>query len=828
MLRATLHIINHGGKHRAIVGAMAIRLDAGAGASHNFRTCLRPLDDQSAHFAGSSQDRHEAIFWGNGEMERTTLTERLRRVEAEIAAGRPEQALAYCQELQAAYPRALRVQRVLGEIYLALHRPREALAALDRTLAGDPEDVRACCARALVHQMHGDDTAALAWYRRACDLRPDDQSLRLNYHNLARRLREPSYRPSRAGLARLYLRGDLFAHAIREWEQLVNESPDMLDAQVGLAETLWLAGHARVAEERCLRILANAPSCVKAMLILMALSLADGDMDSARAHLQRTLQLDPDMAIAQVFFADALASGDPVLTPLLRADGVAEGSDETMKLSRQTAGFAQSAPVSGQRNLSRPLVTSAPATSGPVFGASQPTSQPLPPPPRPDVPVPSQPTQVTRAFKETAFMIWAQDEDSQPRLPAHQADAASNADAAAPSALADLDSAADDDEARRALNWYNWLQSQGAVALGAASAPGMPVAPAGPAASAPAPAKGPTIPLPGADVPVDAPVAPPGVANGHPAAASGGSGGAGGAGGPRFTMPLPPAQQPDLLFPAAPSAAQPQTQPQPQGEDEEQATIPLPSSQALRTMFAELGDNTSSQPIVEAGTAASAPASGASDTPEATYDEYVEADDAPAIRRDNFVADDADHDDNHYDDDGGDDQPRQAQTLEDLERQFSASGFTQIETRHGLLAELERGQQAGDAASVAPPPTNDEPTNDGPARDEPAGGDVPVRVPVVSGPDPRDYPARLTRARQRRDGGQLDEALSEYRVIIKNAPDLLPDVLDDLYASLAELPDHPNLHSVLGDALVCQGEYEKALESYNKAMELAQARSAQS
>ena len=135
--------------------------------------------------------------------------------------------------------------------------------------------------------------------------------------------REPPYRPSRAGLARLYLRGDLFAHAIREWEQLVVESPDMLDAQVGLAETLWLAGHTRAAEERCRRILANAPSCVKAMLIQMALALAEGDMDSARVHLDRTLQLDPDMTIAQVFFADALASGDPVLTALLRGDDAA-------------------------------------------------------------------------------------------------------------------------------------------------------------------------------------------------------------------------------------------------------------------------------------------------------------------------------------------------------------------------------------------------------------------------------------------------------------------------------------------------------------------------
>ncbi len=143
-------------------------------------------------------------------MERTSLSESLRKVEAEIAAGQPEQALAHCQELQAWYPRALPIQRVLGEIYLALRKPREALGALDRVLAGDPEDARACCARAIVHQMHGDTMAALAWYRRACDIRPDDQTLRGTYGELARSLGQPPYRPSRSGLARLYTRGDLF------------------------------------------------------------------------------------------------------------------------------------------------------------------------------------------------------------------------------------------------------------------------------------------------------------------------------------------------------------------------------------------------------------------------------------------------------------------------------------------------------------------------------------------------------------------------------------------------------------------------------------------
>src|SRR5215469_9889796 len=102
---------------------------------------------------------------GHPAQSQISLSERLRGIEAEIAAGHAEAALPLCQELATQYPRALAVQRVLGEIYLAMRRPREALAALDRAITGDPEDARACCARAVIHQMHGDQMAALAWYR---------------------------------------------------------------------------------------------------------------------------------------------------------------------------------------------------------------------------------------------------------------------------------------------------------------------------------------------------------------------------------------------------------------------------------------------------------------------------------------------------------------------------------------------------------------------------------------------------------------------------------------------------------------------------------------
>jgi tetratricopeptide repeat protein len=313
-------------------------------------------------------------------------------------------------------------------------------------------------------------------------------------------------------------------------------------------------------------------------------------------------------------------------------------------------------------------------------------------------------------------------------------------------------------------------------------------------------------------------------------------------------MPIPPTRQTMPLMPAELQGLM--------SQDEEQETIPLPSADLLRTMFAELGGKTGAPPVVPAGQMAADPVQlgvtpdpnvveslaprpdtvdtvDAADTPERVYDAAPApsvVDEAGAVDAEplnGFTAAD-------------EQEMRQSQqlpeTLEALERQFSASGFTPIETRPGLLAEIERTQQSGGSV-VLPPPSSPSPPSEQPKSDDPASATpstpadpvAPERddppLSVKSGPDPHDYPARLTHARKRRDDGQLDDALNEYRAIIKNAPDLLPEVLSDLRASLAETPDHPNLHSVLGDALVCQGDYEQALESYNKAMELAQARS---
>ncbi len=742
---------------------------------------------------------------GERQMERASLSESLRKVEAEIASGHPDQALAHSQELQAWYPRALPIQRVLGEIYLALRKPREALGALDRVLAGDPEDARACCARAIVHQMHGDTMAALAWYRRACDIRPEDQALRGTYGELARSLGQPPYRPSRSGLARLYARGDLFVHAAREWEALIAETNDNLEAQVGLVETLWRARQFPVAEERCRHILANSPTCVKALLILAWIAQHGDRQEEAQRLMQRVSELDPDRRIGQLLFADEVATGDELVIRLLAGDTAVAGGQ------RLTGPFGQSGLISGLRpGVSRPLVQSRPQADTGAGRGQQPqvdphvNSRPLaghrtgaPPP----VTAPLDPAQM---FRETAFMIWGPDEDTReqasvrpPTAPAggQRGDPSARSGQTVPPALLQGNAGLDETEARQAMNWVQWLQGQGAVVRDDGS---------GTDASLQVP------PSVGIQPPV------PGM-NQQPANTG-------------FPTGMPVTGWNDQA--AMPMARQ--TMP-----------LPAPTAEDLRSMFAELEPQTSKQPVVDAdvvvsqsisqGTNGPRPAShdgdaemdqgisspppapagsGAADPWPATDTGWMPEDHLPdhlaALRNGNAESQSWPQSGSQAAQPTNNASP--VLTLENIEQQFAASGFQNFEPRPGALAEIaETGAPSGTSVTGRPAPS------------APVAPPEPAAPPKPAAPAPDDYPARLALARQQREEGNMDEALVEYRAVLKNASDLFTDVLEDLRASLVAAPEHPEVHRLLGDAYIRQGDYLNALESYNRALALSQA-----
>jgi hypothetical protein len=135
--------------------------------------------------------------------------------------------------------------------------------------------------------------------------------------------------------------------------------------------------------------------------------------------------------------------------------------------------------------------------------------------------------------------------------------------------------------------------------------------------------------------------------------------------------------------------------------------------------------------------------------------------------------------------------------LEALEAELASSGFRQMAPGEGMLASLAAGEAAARALGVDPDAT------------PPADG---------------DYPARLRQARQWREEGRLDDAFASYRVLLKMAPDLLPDVMAEIEEARRAAPGHPEASRLLGDAKLKQGDYQGALEAYNHAVELAQPR----
>ena len=259
-------------------------------------------------------------------MAQTTLRDRIQSIEDAISAGHIDGAMADCQELLAHYPDALEIQRLLGEIYLAQGRLEEAQQTFDWILVNDPENVIAYCDRALICEHQSDIDTALDCYQQAYELSRGNSQIRQEFNHLSAKAGQQEFMLSRAGLARLYMRGDLLTQAMQEWEAVLAGAPDRLDARLGLMETHWREGIYDQVEQLASRILEDIPNCEKALLLLAHVASAF-NMQRARELLQRAELLDPELVMAQELFADLAASQphDPFLAIMRREPIVLNG-----------------------------------------------------------------------------------------------------------------------------------------------------------------------------------------------------------------------------------------------------------------------------------------------------------------------------------------------------------------------------------------------------------------------------------------------------------------------------------------------------------------------
>src|SRR6266568_1686718 len=137
-------------------------------------------------------------------MVQTTLRDYLQTTEDAISSGRISDALANCQHILTHFPEVLEAQRLLGEVYLAQGQLEEA--------------------------------------QQTYELSRGNSQIRQEFNQLSEKVGQQGFIFSRAGLARLYMRGDLLPQAIQEWETVLASSPERLDARIGLLEAYWREG----------------------------------------------------------------------------------------------------------------------------------------------------------------------------------------------------------------------------------------------------------------------------------------------------------------------------------------------------------------------------------------------------------------------------------------------------------------------------------------------------------------------------------------------------------------------------------------------------------
>lgn len=256
-------------------------------------------------------------------MGQTTLRDYLQATEDALSAGRIDDALDHCRLILVQYPHSLEGQRLLGEVYLAQGQLELAQQAFDRVLTNDPENVVTYCSRALISERMQDYDTALDCYQQAYELSRGDSAIRQQFNQLSLKIGQPHFVFSRAGLARLYMRGDLLPQAIQEWETVLSAAPDRLDAQTGLLETYWRENLFDKVEQLARQILDEVPGCLKALLLLAQVTYPH-NVRQAQHFIQLAESLDPDLIMAQELFGDAIAnqSADPFWTLLRRAPAV--------------------------------------------------------------------------------------------------------------------------------------------------------------------------------------------------------------------------------------------------------------------------------------------------------------------------------------------------------------------------------------------------------------------------------------------------------------------------------------------------------------------------
>ena len=220
------------------------------------------------------------------------------------------EALAHSRHILSEHPRYIGAYYLLGKTMLEADQPELAIDLFRRALNGDPEHLMSRIGLTLAYQRVNNLDAAIWNLERAVEIEPGNADLADELCQLYGRRDgiEPAYVPlNRAGLARLYLRGNRPGRAVDELRTLVAEEPSRIDLQLLLAEAYWRDDQIVQAADTCQSVQENLRYCLKANLLLGTLWTNSGQ-EQGQAYLNRAQEVDLENTLAGEMFG----SGTPL------------------------------------------------------------------------------------------------------------------------------------------------------------------------------------------------------------------------------------------------------------------------------------------------------------------------------------------------------------------------------------------------------------------------------------------------------------------------------------------------------------------------------------
>ncbi|MFN8598769.1 MAG: tetratricopeptide repeat protein, partial [Anaerolineae bacterium] len=229
-------------------------------------------------------------------MTEVALRDYVHEIDGMIENSAYDAAINHSRHILQHFPKYVEVYRVLGKALLEKGDDAAAADVFQRVLSVDPEDFVARVGLSIIHDRAGQLDSAIWHMERAFDLMPSNEIIQSELRRLyARRDGVEPERVSltRGALARMYAHGDLYAEAIANLRQLLQDQPDRLDLKILLTEVLWRDDQRVDAADLAQYILAELPYCLKANLIYGKLLHDSGSSDSD-VPLRRAQAADPD------------------------------------------------------------------------------------------------------------------------------------------------------------------------------------------------------------------------------------------------------------------------------------------------------------------------------------------------------------------------------------------------------------------------------------------------------------------------------------------------------------------------------------------------------